>query len=88
MVYAVIGIENRTSKKGDSYHLLHVTVPFTDTKYGVGCKTSIEYISNKAYPKGLKVGDNIEFDYGKSYDGKAYVSGARIVGDIPTIETK
>ncbi|MBE5923523.1 MAG: hypothetical protein E7271_03510 [Lachnospiraceae bacterium] len=88
MSYLVVGIENRTSKKGDNYHLLHVSQPFTDVRYGVGSKTSVEYISNKYFPAGLGVGDTVEFSYGKSFDGKAYVNGVTISEDVPTIPKK
>lgn len=86
----VVGIECRTSKKsGNSYKMLHLSQPFSDVKYGVGSRTSVEYCSDKNIPQGLKVGDIITLSYGRSFDGKAYVNGVHIVrgsDEIPTIK--
>ena len=88
--FYVVGIECRTSKKsGNSYKMLHLSQPFTDVKYGVGSKTSVEYVSDKNVPQGLSVGDTVELSYGKGFDGNAYVNGVHIVKeDVPTIEVK
>ena len=90
MSYLVVGIECRTSKKsGNSYRMLHLSQPFTDVKYGVGSRTSVEYVSDKNIPEGLKIGDSVELGYGRAFDGKAYVNSVHIVeGDVPPIEVK
>lgn len=89
MSYIVVGIENRKSKAGKDYHMLHLSTGFTDPKYGVGSRTSVEYISNENYPAGLKVGDSVELNYGRGFDGKAYVNGVRILSeDVPTVQVK
>ncbi|MDE6626079.1 MAG: hypothetical protein K2K56_06895 [Lachnospiraceae bacterium] len=89
MSFLVVGIENRTSKAGKSYHMLHLSSPFTDPKYGIGSRTSVEYVSNENYPKELSVGDTVELNYGRGFDGKAYVNGVNIIKeDIPTVDVK
>lgn len=83
--FVLLGIENRNSKNGTSYHMLHLAQDFTDPKYGVGQRTSSVYLSIKYYPdKGLNVGDVVELTYGCGFDGKAYVNGVHSV-DIPTV---
>lgn len=83
--FILLGIENRTSKNGKSYHMLHLAQDFTDPKYGVGQRSSSVYLSNTYYPeKGLNVGDIIELTYGCGFDGKAFVNGVHSVG-IPTV---
>lgn len=84
----VVGIECRTSKKsGNSYKMLHVSEPFTDIKYGVGSRTSVEYCAEKYLPQGLQIGDTVEFSYGRAFDGSAYVNGVHIVQeDVPTVK--
>lgn len=85
--YLVVGIEFRTSKKGETYHMLHLSQTFSDIKYGVGSRTSVEYIPKKAFPSNLNVGDNVQLVYGRSFDGKAYVTGVHVVGEeIPAIK--
>ena len=88
--FLIVGIESRTSKSGNSYKMLHLSQPFSDVKYGVGSKTSVEYVSEKNLPKGLKVGDCVKLSYGRAFDGKAYVNGVSVVsdGDIPTVQVK
>lgn len=90
MSFLIVGIECRTSKKsGNSYRMLHLSQPFTDVKYGIGSRTSIEYVSEKNIPQGLKVGDTVDLAYGRAFDGKAYVNGVHIVAeDVPPIEVK
>ncbi len=84
--YELVGIENRQSKNGTSYHMLHLVQDFTDPKYGVGKRCSVEYLSNKYYPdEGLHVGDIVELTYGRSFDGKAYINGVHSV-EIPTVK--
>lgn len=84
--FKLLGIENRTSKNGKDYHILHLGQEFTDSKYGVGVKTSTEYLSNSNYPHdGLCVGDVVQLTYGRGFDGKAYVNGVHSV-DIPTVK--
>lgn len=84
--YLLLGIENRTSKNGRSYHYLHLAQEFTDSKYGVGQRVIKEYLSNSNYPdKGLKVGDIVQLSYGRDFEGKAYVNGVHSV-DIPTVK--
>lgn len=89
--FLVVGIEFRTSQKsGKSYKMLHLSRPFSDAKYGIGTRTSVEYCSNENYPDGLKVGDTVTLTYGRGFDGKAYVNGVHIVesDEIPTINVK
>lgn len=87
--FLVVGIEVRTSKSGNSYRMLHLSQPFMDVKYGVGSRTSVEYVSEKNLAKGLKVGDKVTLSYGRAFDGKAYVNGVTIIqDDIPTVEVK
>lgn len=90
MSYLVVGIECRTSKKsGKSYKMLHLSQPFTDVKYGIGSRTSVEYVPDDKIPQGLNVGNAVELTYGRGFDGKAYVNGVHIVSeDVPTIEVK
>ncbi len=89
--YEVLGIEYRTSKKtGKNYKMLHLARPFTDGKYGVGLRTSVEYCNNEAFPRDLMVGDHVQLSYGRGFDGSAYVNGVHIVpsGDVPTVQVK
>lgn len=87
--FMVVGIEYRQSKAGKPYKMLHLSRPFTDSKYGVGSRTSVEYVSNEKCPADIKVGDNVELSYGRSFDGKAYVNGVRVLSeDVPTVEIK
>lgn len=86
--FLVVGIESRTSKNGNSYRMLHLSQPFSDVKYGVGSKTSVEYVSEKNFPQGLNIGATVTLSYGRAFDGKAFVNGVSIVGDIPTIDKK
>lgn len=87
--YEVVGIEYRQSKAGKPYRMLHLSTAFTDAKYGVGSRTSVEYVSMENCPKELSVGDVVTLSYGRSFDGRAYVNGVRIVsGDVPTVEVK
>lgn len=87
--FLVVGIEYRQSKAGKPYRMLHLSAPFSDSKYGVGSRTSVEYVSMENCPKDLSVGDSVELGYGRSFDGRAYVNSVRIVlGDVPTVEVK
>lgn len=89
--FRVVGIEFRTSKKTNkSYKMLHLSRPFTDTKYGIGARTSVEYCSDKNYPDELKVGDFVTLTYDRGFNGQAFVNGVYIVelDQIPTIEVK
>lgn len=89
--FIVVGIEFRISKNtGKSYKMLHLSQTFSDAKYGVGSRTSVEYCSNNNFPQNLKVGDKVQLSYGRAFDGKAYVNGVRIVesDEIPTIKNK
>lgn len=89
MSYLVVGIEYRKSKAGKPYKMLHLSSPFSDAKYGVGSRTSCEYVSGDNCPDEIKVGQSIELSYGRGFDGKAYVNGVHIVsGDVPTVEVK
>lgn len=84
----VVGIEYRQSKSGKPYSILHTSQPFTDSKYGIGSRTSATYVGDKC-PRDLKVGDSVELDYGCSFSGQAYVKNVRIVSaDVPTVEIK
>ncbi len=87
--YLVVGIGFYTSKKGVEYRVLHLSQVFTDAKYGIGSKTSQEFVKLENVPKGLKVGDSIRLTYGRSFKGEAYVNGVHIVSeDVPTVEVK
>lgn len=87
--YLVVGIEFRQSKAGKSYKMLHLSRTFTDAKYGVGSRTSVEYISGDKCPSNLSVGDTVQLSYGRGFDGKAYVNGVTILSEaIPTVEVK
>lgn len=87
--YDVVGIEYRQSKAGKPYRMLHLSAPFTDAKYGVGSRTSVEYVSMENCPIELAVGDVVTLSYGRSFDGRAYVNGVRIVSeDVPTVQVK
>ena len=87
--FVVVGIGFYVSKTGKEYRILHLSQPFTDAKYGVGSKTSQEFISKQYIPDGLGVGDAVEFSYGRNFKGEAYVNGEHIVSeDVPTIQTK
>lgn len=88
--FLVVGIECRTAKSsGNTYKMLHLSQPFTDVKYGIGSKTSVEYVSDKNIPQGLNVGNTVKLTYGRAFDGKAYVNGVDIVSeDVPTVQVK
>lgn len=87
--FIIVGIESRQSKAGKPYKMLHLSTPFTDSKYGVGSRTSVEYVSNENCPSDISIGSVVELSYGRSYDGRAYVNGVRVVsGDVPTIDVK
>ena len=86
--FMIVGIESRTSKSGNSYKMLHLSQPFSDVKYGVGSRTSVEYVSEKNIPKELHIGDSVKLSYGRAFDGKAYVNGVFVVDDIPTVKSK
>lgn len=87
--FLVVGIGFYVSKNGKEYRILHLSQPFTDVKYGVGSKTSQEFISKQYIPDGLAVGDTVKLTYGRNFKGEAYVNGVHIVSeDVPTIQTK
>lgn len=86
--FLVVGIEYRQSKAGKPYKMLHLSRPFADAKYGIGSRTQVEYVSNERCPAEIKVGDFVQLTYGRGFDGKAYVNGVHIVGDVPTVEVK
>lgn len=91
MNYLVVGIEYRQNKKtGKPYKMLHLSQPFSDSKYGIGSRTSVEYLSSSVdCPADLTVGNLVELSYGKGFDDKAYVNGVHVVEeDIPTIQKK
>lgn len=77
--FLIVGIESRTSKSGNAYKMLHLSQPFSDLKYGVGSRTSVEYVSEKHLPQGLRVGDCVKLGYGRAYDGKAYVNSVTVL---------
>lgn len=87
--FLVVGIGFYVSKSGKEYRILHLSQAFTDVKYGIGTKTSQEFISKQYIPEGLAVGDTVELAYGRNFKGEAYVNGVHIVSeDVPTIQTK
>lgn len=88
--YLVVGIEYRQSKAGKPYKMLHLSRPFSDSKYGIGSRTSVEYIGASVdCPKDLAVGDTVVLTYARGFDGKAYVNGVHTVEeDVPTVQVK
>lgn len=85
----VIGLGFYTSKNGVQYRIIHTTQAFTDSKYGIGLKTSQEFVKKDYCPAGLAPGCKIRFTYGRNFKGEAYVNGVHIVEeDVPTISTK
>lgn len=87
--YLVVGIGFYTSKNNVAYRVLHLSQAFSDANYGVGSKTSQEFVKKDCVPDGLAVGDKIRLTYGRSFKGNAYVNGVHIVKeDVPTIQTK
>ncbi|MBE5941052.1 MAG: hypothetical protein E7264_00790 [Lachnospiraceae bacterium] len=87
--FIVVGIEYRQSKQGKPYRMLHLSQAFSDAKYGVGSRTSVEYVSLQNCPEELRVGNVVALSYGRSFDGRAYVNGVRIISaDVPTIDVK
>ncbi len=87
--YLVVGIGFYVSKNNTDYRVLHLSQAFTDSKYGIGAKTSQEFVKTDIAPKGLKPGDTVRLTYGRSFKGQAYVNGVHIVeGDVPTVEVK
>ena len=88
--YLVVGIEYRQSKAGKPYKMLHLSRAFSDPKYGIGSRTSVEYVGASAdCPKDLAVGDMVVLSYGRGFDGKAFVVGVHTVQeDVPTVQVK
>lgn len=87
--YLIVGIGFYVSKNNVEYRILHLSQTFSDSKYGIGTKTSQEFIKKEYVPDGLSVGDKIRLSYGRSFKGSAYVNGVHIVSeDVPTIQTK
>lgn len=87
--FVVVGIEYRKSKAGKPYRMLHLTRPFSDSKYGVGLRTFCEYVSGDLCPADIAVGQSVILSYGRGFNDKAYVNGVHIVpGDVPTVEVK
>lgn len=90
--FQVVGIERRSSQAGKKYKVLHLMQPFYKASVGEGSRVSTEYCAGDSCPDDVKVGSSVFLYYEKGFDGKAYVSGVRIVetapsGDIPTVNT-
>lgn len=79
MSFKLTGIQRGTSKKGNEYTIFHMIQPVTDPKYGEGSFVQTEFINPDVDISGIKPGMEIELQYNKGYDGRAYVSSVSVV---------